>query len=182
MTKSRSENDRDLLTQEEWVQWTNLTKRIKFINGKIPLEAFYAFCESFISPVVDVIPYRVVNNEIEILLIYRKDKYYDGFHIPGSIIVPGKTSDETLDIVIGKELGNKADIGGKHFIKILNTMKGSGVGFDERGQDLKLLYACEVRGEVLEGDWFSKNNLPTNIIPEHQQVIPEIIDWIKNNI
>lgn len=170
------------LSVEEWAQWTRLTKRIKFVDDKIPQGAFYAFCESFISPVVDIVPYHLINNEVETLLIYRKDKYYDGFHLPGLVIVPGKTSKETLDSVIRNELGDKADIGKIHFIKIIDTMKGTGIGLDERGQDLKLLYACEVRGEVLEGDWFSKNNLPTNIIPEHQQVIPEIIDWIKNNI
>lgn len=170
------------LNPEEWAAWTKLTKRIRFIDGKIPMEAFYAFCETFISPVVDIAPYRLINDEVEILLIYRKDKYYDGFHLPGSVIVPGKTSKETLDSVIHNELGDKANIGKIHFIRVIDTMKGTGVGLDERGQDLKLLYACEIRGETLDGEWFVKNKLPKNIIPEHQQVVLEAFDWLKNNI
>ena len=98
------------------------------------------------------------------------------------MITPGKTSDEFLEIVIQKELGDKADIGRRDFIKVVNTMKGVGVGRDERGQDLKLFYACEVRGEVLEGEWFSRENLPINIIPEHQKVVPEALDWIREHI
>jgi len=59
------------LREEEWKQWADLTRRIQFINGKIPLEAFYAFCEVFISPVVEIAPYRIINGTVEILLIYR---------------------------------------------------------------------------------------------------------------
>jgi hypothetical protein len=174
------ENNKKLpLSEKEWLQWTELTKRIQFINDKIPLEAFYAFCESFISPVVDIVPYRTKDNISEILLIYRKDKYYDGFHLPGSVIVPGRTSKETLQFVIDKELGDKADIGKISLMEVMDTMKGKGIGLDERGQDLKLFYTCEVKGEVMEGEWFSKNNLPKNIIPEHQEVVLKAFDWIN---
>jgi hypothetical protein len=167
------------LSQEEWHQWTELTKRIQFIDGRIPLEAFYAYCESFITPVIDLVPYRITNNVLEILLIYRKDKYYNGFHVPGSVITPRKTSKETLQYIIENELGHKASIERTFFIKVVDTMKGKGVGLDERGQDLKLLYACEVMGEAIEGEWFSKNNLPKNIIPEHQEIVLEIFDLIN---
>jgi hypothetical protein len=170
------------LSPDEWAQWTNLTKRIKFIDGKIPIDAFYAFCEAFISPVIDMAPYRYVDKKIEILLIYRKDKYYDGFHLPGSVITPGKTSKETLESVIKNELGNNVKVNKTHFIKIMDTMKGQGIGLDTRGQDLKLLYACEVGGEVLDGEWFKKNNLPDNIIPEHQNVVLDVFDYLNKNI
>jgi len=170
------------LSKEEWKKWADLTRRIRFVNGKIPIEAFYAFCESFISPTVDVIPYRIRNNEIEILLIYRKDKYYDGFHLPGSIIVPGRTSKETLEFVISNELGESAKVSKKNFISVSDIMKGAGVGLDNRGQNLTLLYACEIDGEVLEGKWSTQENLPKNIIPEHQLVVKRSFDWIKSLI
>lgn len=171
-----------ILSQEEWKNWTELTKRIRFVNGKIPIEAFYAYCEAFVSPVVEIVPYRIKNNILEILLIYRKDKYYDGFHLPGSVMVPGRTSKETLKFLIASELGNKVNTGKINFLKIDDKMKGAGIGFDERGQDLKLLYACEINGEVLGGKWFARENLPKNIIPEHQKVAVEAYDWIKSFI
>lgn len=167
------------LSENEWTEWTKLTKRIKFIDGKIPEEAFYAFCEAFVTAVIDLIPYRRLNNEVEILLIYRKDKYYDGFHIPGSVIVPGKTSKETLNSVIDVELGKDSLVSKIDFVGIIDSMKGEGLDLDKRGQDLKLLYVCKVDGEVMEGEWFTKNNLPKNIIPEHQKVAREIFDFIN---
>ena len=168
------------LSPDEWVEWTKLTRRIKFIDGKIPQEAFYAFCENFVSAVIDLVPYRIDNNEIEILLIYRKDRHYDGFHIPGSVIVPGKTSTDTLNSVIDVELGKNANVGKINFVGVIDAMKGEGSGLDKRGQDLKLLYVCEIKGEVLEGEWFTKNNLPKNIIPEQQKISIEIFYAINN--
>lgn len=167
------------LSENEWTEWTKLTKRIKYIDGKIPEEAFYAFCESFVSAVIDLVPYQIKNGELEILLIYRKDRYYDGFHIPGSVIVPGKTSKETLNSVIDVELGKASLVSKIDFVDIVDSMKGEGSDLDKRGQDLKLLYVCRVDGEVTEGEWFTKNNLPKNIIPEHQKIALEIFDFIS---
>jgi hypothetical protein len=167
------------LSKEEWELWANLTKRIKFIDGKIPLDAFYAFCESFISPVIDVIPYKLTSNGVEILLIYRKDKYYDGFHLPGSVITPGQTSVETLNSVIKNEIGPNTETGNIKFIKVIDTMKGFGVDLDSRGQNLKLLYGCEIKGNVLNGEWFSENSLPENIIPEHKNLVRSMFEYLN---
>src|SRR5689334_22807761 len=105
------------MTPEEWSKWTDLTQKIRFENGRIPLEAFYAWSEYLYAVTVELIPFRIIDGELEMLLIYRKDKYYDGYHNPGAVIPPGESIDTKLQKLIKEELGNDAVVKKLEFVK-----------------------------------------------------------------
>ena len=176
------ESGQTSLSPEEWSQWTELTKKIQFVDGKIPLEAFYAWSESFYTVAVELVPFRLVNGELEILLINRRDPYFDGYHTPGSILVPEKDTNEVMADLIVRELGPKARVKYLQFAKYYDTMKGDGLGQSPRGQQINLVYTALIEGEVLEGEWFSKDRLPANIIPAFRIMIPEIFNLAKQNL
>lgn len=170
------------IDKQEWDNWTDITKRIEFTNGKIPKEAFFAWCESFYTVPIEFMGVRFVDNEPEILLIYRKDEYYDGYHTPGAVLTPGKKIKDMLDSLIKVELGENIEIKNIQFVKHFETFKGSGVGENLRGHEIKMVFSGIIKGEPKDGEWFKKENLPENIIPEFKFIIPEILNWAKKNL
>lgn len=170
------------LNPEEWSTWVKLTKRIRFINGKIPEEAFFAWCENFYTIPIEFMGFRKRNEELEILLIYRKDKYYDGYHTPGTILVPGQKIEAAFQSLLRRELGGNVSIDSPQFIRHFEFLKGSGTEESPRGHEIKMIFAGIVKGEPKEGEWFSKENLPANLLPEFRFLVPDMLDWAEKNL
>lgn len=170
------------LSPEEWVQWTALTQRIKFENGRIPLEAFYAWSEFFYTVPIELMPFRLREGGLEILLVHRTDTYYEGYHTPGAVLTPGLKSTERLQELIHRELGADATLDKLQFVRYYDTMKGPLDGENLRGQELKLVFAALIENESSRGEWFSINDLPQNIIPEFKFIIPEMCVWAREHL
>jgi len=170
------------LNKEEWSDWVNLTKRIRFVDDKIPKEAFFAWCEYFYTVPMELMGFRIVNQKPEILLIYRKDEYYDGYHVPGAVLIPGQKIEDALSNLLKRELGDNVRINHLEFVKYFEMLKGSGIGQNSRGHEIKIVFAGKIEGEPKNGEWFAKNNLPNNIIPGFVYIIPYMFDWAEKNL
>lgn len=86
------------LTETESYQLAQLMGKVEFPTT-VPV--FEAWCENFITNPLEL----GVLKDDKILMIYRKDKYYDGWHIPGSVLTPGSRVNEVLDRLIKREVG-----------------------------------------------------------------------------
>lgn len=167
------------LTSAEWDKWTELTKRVRFENGRIPLDAFYAWCGSFYTVAVELFGYRFKESGPEILLTYRKDNYYDGYYVAGVVHVPGRTIEETKEHLLKSEFPGIKEVGQWEWMEVTDIQKGEGPDQDLRGQDVKLLYGAKMDGEIPDGKWFPIHELPENILPEFHSVLKRVVPWIE---
>ena len=80
------------------------------------------------------------------------------------------------------ELGTDTKMSKLQFVRYFDTMKGAGIGECPRGQEVKIAFAGLLETEPKEGEWFTEDSLPANILPEFQPIIPVIFTWAKKNL
>jgi ADP-ribose pyrophosphatase YjhB (NUDIX family) len=168
------------LTEAEWGLWAALTRRIEFVSGRIPQEAFFAFCGSFISAPIEVAILNA-NDSRQLLLTHRRDPYFNGWHLPGKVLVPGKTAEETLSELIDDEIGVSAQVDIIESLGTIDIMKGDEQNESPRGQERKTLYIGFAHGELTRGRWFDLYGLPQSILPQHTSAIALIRKWAQAN-
>lgn len=62
-------------------------------GGWIPGECMEAFHKLTVTPFYELVLHRKRGGVDEFLVVYRKDKWWDGFHCPGSMLKPGHPAD-----------------------------------------------------------------------------------------
>lgn len=164
------------LTPEESKQLAALMQKVEF---PVPVEVFNEWCANFTIGTAEIALFRVnpKTKEKEVFLTYRKDRFFDGWHFPGSVILPGKTVQDTLNKVIKTELGS-ITITDPKYLTWFERVKGRDEGL--RGQELSLFYISytEANIETEAEKFFSLKNIPKNLIPAHIVVV----DYLKENL
>jgi ADP-ribose pyrophosphatase YjhB (NUDIX family) len=163
------------LTHEEWRQWAALTARVQFPTPREVPEAFRSYCTALITNPIEL---AVMNRQDELLLVHRQDEFYEGWHIPGSLLCPGETEEQVLERIITREV--KLSVSIPVFVNRLHFRMGSGPGENPRGQELSLLFCCQTAAtEAVEGEFFSLDHLPPNVLTSHQTLIRELACWLQ---
>ncbi|MDO8467263.1 MAG: NUDIX hydrolase [bacterium] len=109
----------------------------------------------------------VIVERRQVLLTYREDKHFKGWHTPGTYIEPGEDLQTTAQRCATRELGEKVRVRFKGIIGAVNHPKSA------RFHDLSVLALCEiVEGSPTTGAWFSE--CPKDLIPDHLEYWPMI--------
>lgn len=164
------------LTADEEEILVNLMERVEFpVSPRI----FDVWCNKFTVNVVELATTRLNSSGLrEILLIYRKDKFFDGWHIPGSVILPCRTVNDTISKIVSSELGN-VSLSTPIFLNWFEKVVG--VDRNLRGQEMSLLFHSNIDGFFKESEsakFFSFDNIPGNLIESHRILIEYLIDSI----
>jgi colanic acid biosynthesis protein WcaH len=135
----------------------------------LPEEIFYFI--SRITPLVNV-DLLIKDSKENVLLAWRDDVYYHGWHIPGGIV----RFKETLERRIQKTAQDEIGISLSFNPKPLTIEQGISPEFNNRGHFISILYSCSIPdGFVLNADgkkpgetgylkWF--NDCPEDFIKE----------------
>ncbi len=106
----------------------------------------------------------VVNQQGEILLTFRQDNFWQGWHFPGGLLRYRESFESRLNKVAKTELAVK--LKSTKFLFPHNYTNG------KRGHDVSLVFSCELRSKPKIGKWFK--HMPKNIIPEHRELWKKI--------
>lgn len=106
----------------------------------------------------------VVNRKGEMLLTWREDRYWRGWHFPGGLLRFGESFEERLQKTVRRELGVK--------IKSHKFLAPKNYGRHERGHDVSLLFLCQLTGSPKRGQFFK--TMPREIITVHQSLWQEL--------
>ena len=131
----------------------NLVRLLKKVKLPAPYPVFVALAKSVPFIAVDI---AVMPDKNHILLTYRKDEFYDGWHIPGSILRYGELVENAYKRVMRKELGMK--ILKPKFINYFDVL------FDYHDKGIVLLFAVKLKVKPKIGKYFSLKNLPENFL------------------
>ena len=129
----------------------------------IPEEVWFALHELIPMPAVEVLITR--DNGKEFLLIYRKDKFWDGWHVPGGFVKIKESLIDACRRIAESEV--RIDISG---LKLIDVVKYEHHPYG--GSPVGIFYVCSPVGEVKETETmhFFKE-APENMIPGHSQLI-----------
>ncbi len=134
--------------------------------GKVRLPASYpvfkALCKSVPMIAIDI---AVMPDKDHVLLTYRDDEFFRGWHIPGSILLYKETIDHAIQRVIKSELKIKVTKP-----KFLNYFSYGA----NREHGVALLFIAEPKGylSVKDGKVFPLSKVPKELLKVH---VPEFL-------
>jgi len=142
------------LTPKEIRDIVRILKKVKL---PAPYPVFIALCKSVPMVAVNL---AVMPDKDHVLLTYRKDEFYDSWHIPGSILRYKESPEDAIKRVCCKELSVK--IKKLQFVGYFND-------YDVRGHELVLLYVARPINKPKDGQYFKLGKFPKKIIKEQKQ-------------
>ncbi len=153
------------LTTKEIKIFKKLLEKLPSLPN-IPQELFVPIMSKNVPAFVDL---AIIRNR-KVLLTYRKDRYYIGWHFPGGLIRPGETFERTASRILLREVGLRQ--GKIEMINAFNTPR------DKRFHWLSVFFICRFAvGEPIDGEWFSK--CPHDIISAHRKLWSTIKPYLN---
>jgi len=164
------------LSAEEIMHLSALMKKVEF---PVPKEIFDVWCSNFTINTVELGVIRTnESGEKEIFLTYRKDAFFDGWHIPGSVILPGETVEDKIEKLIKSEF-KEMNISKPSFFSWFERVIGRDEGL--RGQEMGLFFIAdffEGFNELESEKFFSFESIPYNLIEEHKILIDQLKSYV----
>jgi colanic acid biosynthesis protein WcaH len=159
---------------------TQLISRISSLvtDSQNGLQAELFLFVSRLTPLVnvDLLLQRNTHRGYETLMTWRKDSFYEGWHLPGGIIRFKETMDYRLRQVAALELGIESIIS-TQFITYNQKINSAR---DERGHFISFLFKITTNEVPLSskeclnpdspnsGEWFWFSSPPARILPQHK--------------
>lgn len=146
-----------MLDKKEIKQLVSLLKKIENPHEGLPQPVFDALVKLVPFAACELI---IANNKKEILLAWRDDKYWKGWHFPGGLLRFGESFDERIQKTAWNELG--INIEKSKFLFPVNYVGSA------RGHGVSLIFLCFTQMIPKDGKFFKK--MPRNIISEHREL------------
>lgn len=170
-----------MLTEVENRQLIELLGRLTW---PVPPDVFDAICENFSVTPIELAVVRDGKEGPEIFMIYRNDAYFKGWHITGSIIIPGRTVDFVLKDIITREVDISLAEPHFEFVRFRQAMKGNGPDQSRRSQEVSLIHVLRLpngTGIPLDAErrFFPLDQLPEDIIAHHVNILADVRGYLS---
>jgi ADP-ribose pyrophosphatase YjhB (NUDIX family) len=152
-----------MFTIEDERNFLSAAKKLQHPHKDLPLPVFESLCN--IMPVIgcEII---IRDDKNRLLLTWRDDKWYHGWHFPGGLLRAGDTFKYRINQTAIRELGVK--IKKITFLKPLNSGRR-----DSRGYGVSLIFLCQPETKPKIGKFFSK--MPNDIISVQRILWKEVV-------
>ena len=153
-----------------------IVEALKVLGTKgfpVPPEIFDAWCGACITtPTELAVLRRSEKREPLVLMIHRKDKFFHGWHIPGTIMLPGDTEEGALARLVEKEVGSP--LPPPMFVDRVHAPKGT-----PRGQAAALLFVTFFPDgtPVEDRSFFPLFAPPEDTLPHHKKLLARVAEW-----
>jgi len=145
-----------MLDKKELKQLASLIKKIDKPHEGLPQSVF-----DFLLSIIPFIACElVVVGEKGILLTWREDKWWKGWHFPGGLLRYRESFDERIQKVAFDELG--INLTSYKFLFPINYSQGA------RGHSVSLVFLCETAMTPKDDKFFKK--MPKDIIDVHKEL------------
>lgn len=107
----------------------------------------------------------IIIRDGKVLLTWRTDSFFTGWHTPGSYLKKGETWQDAAQRCADREIKARVDV--------MCVLTAHNHPDSPRFHDVCILLLCEIgEGEPQTGEWFSE--MPPDMIPEHRKYWPTI--------
>ncbi len=154
-----------------------ITEMTEVDHGFIPNAAWLPIQRAFNLPYIELVVAKEINGKPHILLDYRKDEYWNGWHIPGGLWrAPWSLRQACLKIAASEKIETIA--GGYREIKTHKWMD------HPYGNPISHIVVCYAAADIktIKGqrEFFSRP--PADIIAHHDTFMNVCIEWINANL
>ncbi len=154
-----------MLSPKEIKTFIRLVKKIHSSGHELPEAVFDALCKILPSAACEII---VSDRKQGFLLTYRKDKFWKGWHFPGSVLRNHEEFVGALKRIAKEELDS--DLRFYKFLFPMNYSRG------KRGHSVTFVFWCALKGSPKTGKFFKI--MPKNIIAEHKQLWKKVKKFV----
>lgn len=169
-------DEQNPLAPEEEDQLADLLTRVEW---PLSPHVFAAAVNKFVSVPIELL---VLDDDNRILMFYRKDEEYEGYHIPGTVLRDNEDVPAAIQRLLKSEV-----VGGKVTRPIslgwLEVQKGNGFGQNPSRHEISLLHLCWSIGtyQGKGGEFFPLDQLPDSTLSHHRVLIREAVRRLKQN-
>ena len=150
-----------MLSKKEISTFLKLSKKVKNPKQGLPQGVFDAISQLVPFPACEIV---VFNSKGEMLLTWRQDQWWNGWHIPGGLMRFKETFQERLNNTAKKELG--AGIKSFKFLFVENYYT------ELRGHSVSCVFLCKLTRPPKQGKFFK--TMPKDLIKQHKIVWKKI--------
>jgi len=155
------------ITAKEIKQLASLLKKIDKPDQGLPQPVF--------DKLVNIVPFvaceLIFADKRGMLLTWREDKWFKGWHFPGGLLRFNESFEERIKKVASKELG--VDIKKYKFLFPINFTDGS------RGHAVSMVFLCTTDMAPNDGKFFKK--MPKDTLECHKELWEKVQKKLKNN-
>lgn len=170
MAEIKEDEFLDLLDNEGYLNEAGQDKLVRFMDRLRPErwgKAFIPLKKMGVHCAIEL----VIIRKGEVLLTWRDDKFFTGWHTPGTYLEQEETWQDAAQRCANREIKAKVDM-----IRVLDTHNHPG---SPRFHNVSVLLLCSIVGEPQTGQWFSE--CPADLIPVHQKYWPAIESALKRS-
>lgn len=169
-SKSLIEDERITLT-------AHLIGEIEQSARGIDSRIFHAILLKFPSVPIELV---VLDQENRVLMFYRKDHEYDGFHMPGTVLRNNETVPQAVDRLLQSEVVGAGIISVEN-VGVTEISRGTKCGENPTRHEISILYLARLgRSYAGNGGIFSPmDDLPENTLPHHRVLVEKFQKYIK---
>lgn len=161
-----------MLTEPELRQLIALLQKLE--PGFYPIELFWQFARLMTAATIEFVPLRMNEGKVEVMLTRRPvdDKFWPGnLHIPGCIVRPTDTEEAVIKRICAKELsGTRLGEPSELHTQVRKT---------QRGNEMTKLFWVGVLGDSTDGEFYSVDNLPDDLLPAYPASIVQAADLFR---
>lgn len=160
------------MTPERAKLFAELLEEVATVEGGfIPEVAWMQLHRIVPMPAVELIIHQ--NERKEFLLTMRRDKFWNGWHIPGGFILQRETIPDATKRIVQREL----KIQGVTNIKPIAIKKWDKHPY---GSPISLVLVCSAVGKIEETEEMRFfDHIPTPIIPNHEEFLGEFLRCVN---
>lgn len=172
LEKNNLINDKGDLNDQGWQLFSVLLDFVKpypnLTPGRMPSP--YEIFDKLMNKIVPASQELILIRDKKIYLTYRKDKWWNGWHVPGVNIKPRETIQETSQRIADSEVPGILITNAE----IIGTMS---IADNPRFHNVVFIVKTEFEGEPTGGEWFSE--FPTDFLEVQQRYIPIITPYLQ---
>lgn len=159
------------LDEEEKKQLAHLLEKVD--NVQIRGEIWHQLVKKIITVPIELC---ITDENNNVFLVYRKDREFDGYHMPGTVINDWETVEEACNRLVKGEVIRDAGItiSSPYSIGWLEVRRGLKEEESTTRNAISLLFTARLEGDFVpqEGKgFFSFDNLPENTLGHHKFIL-----------
>lgn len=165
------------MTDDEIRQAIELLKKLQ--PGFLPYPIFEQAARLLALPILELVPYRFVDERIEILLLERPsdDRFWPNLlHTPGTVIRATDLDERNHGLQMAFERLVRDELAGLQLGP--PTFVASLLHESKRGVEQAQVYCAELLEEPKVGKLFAVQELPTNLIAGQHDFIEKVVEQL----
>jgi ADP-ribose pyrophosphatase YjhB (NUDIX family) len=168
------------LDEDEKKELARLLEKVD--NVQIRGEIWHQLVKKFITVPIELC---IVDSNNKVFMVYRKDREFDGYHIPGTVINDWETVDQACARLVNGEVLRDAgfSITKPESVGWLEVRRGEGAEESKTRNAISLLYLARLDGAYEEKEgmaFFDFNSLPENTLGHHKFILRRFNQYLTD--